>query len=91
MLKTKTVSEPKVIADFEAQFETSRKSNLSFDIQDGTAYIYLVADGLQMAEVAKMLLLKGRGKTFGVKIYEIKATPKQHPKKTSPSKTPILK
>lgn len=59
----------KVIAEFEAHFE-ERKSNLGFNIQDGTAYIYLVADGMQMAEVAKLLLLKGKSKTFKVRICE---------------------
>lgn len=59
----------KEIANFIAHFE-NRKHNLAFDVQDGTAYIYLVADGLQIASVAKLLLLKGKGKTFRVKIYE---------------------
>lgn len=63
------MAEEKVIADIEAQFE-NRKHNLAFDIQDGTAYIYLVADGMQVAEIAKLLLLKGKSKTFGVKFYE---------------------
>jgi len=59
----------KIIADITASFE-NRKHNLAFDIQDGTGYIYLVADGLQMADVAKLLLLKGKGKIFGVRFYE---------------------
>lgn len=59
----------KLIAKFLAHFE-NRKHNLAFNIQDGTGYIYLVADGLQLSEVAKLLLLKGKEKTFEVKIYE---------------------
>lgn len=61
--------EKKLIAEFLAHFE-NRKHNLAFDVQDGTGYIYLVTDGLQMAEVAKMLLLKGKSKLFRVEIYE---------------------
>ena len=59
----------KEIANFLAHFE-NRKHNLAFNIQDGTAYIYLVADGLQIAQVAKLLLLKGKGQVFQVKFYE---------------------
>lgn len=38
--------------------------NLKFDIQDGSARIVLDADGLQMADVSKLLLLKGSKKPF---------------------------
>lgn len=58
-----------LIAEFTATFE-NRKHNLAFDVQDGTAYLYFVTDGLQIAEVAKLLLLKGKGQCFKVRIYE---------------------
>ena len=58
-----------LITEFTAYFE-NRKQNLAFDVHDGTGYIYLVADGLQMAEVAKLLLLKGKRQCFKVKIFE---------------------
>ena len=62
--------ENKLITKFLAHFE-NRKHNLAFNIQDGTGYIYLVADGLQLASVSKMLLLKGKRKAFEVRIYEV--------------------
>lgn len=64
------MAEEKLITEFTAYFE-NRKANLSFNIQDGTAYIYLVADGQQIAFSAKLLVLKGKQKPFKVKIYEI--------------------
>ena len=66
MLKSK---ELKLIASFQAHFE-HRKTNLNFDVHDGTAYIYLVTDGMQLADVTKLLLLKGKEQTFKVRIYE---------------------
>ena len=67
-----------LIAQFDAHFE-NRKSNLNFDVNDGTAYIYLVTDGLQLSEVTKLLLLKGKQQTFKVQIYEQKQS-RQTPK-----------
>jgi len=59
----------KHIASFLATFER-RKTNLNFDVHDGTAYIYLVTDGMQLADVTKLLLLKGKEQVFRVRIYE---------------------
>lgn len=70
MLYCMRMSKKKLITEFTAHFE-NRKHNLAFNIQDGTGYVYLVADGLQLANVSKMLLLKGKGKAFEVSISEI--------------------
>ncbi len=76
------------IAEFLAHFE-NRKHNLAFDVQDGTGYIYLVTDGLQMAQVAKMLLLKGKSKLFRIKIYEDKGSLQEVVKKRPKTKSQI--
>ena len=62
------MSDQTLIAEFSASFENSKR-NLSFNVQDGTASIYLITDGQQLAQVAKLLLLKGKGQAFKVKIY----------------------
>ena len=69
----------KKICEIECSFEKSKR-NLSFDIQDQTGYINLVADGTQIANVANLLLLAGHGKTFKVVFYE----GKDQTKKTRP-------